>query len=141
MELLSFKKYFEMNIPGYHLDGASGHNKGSTGTYLPSEFTGSEGFEKPRGQQAHLSGTDLVIPDLPKEEIKGRILGVNDKKDPCEIKIWTNKGMVIHKIPHDHLTKFITGYIDPEKSKGKNISLICQGYVKGVPQVRSGTIS
>jgi hypothetical protein len=106
-----------------------------------TRFIGSEGFEKPRGQQAHLPSQDFVIQDLPKETVNGKILGIDDKKDPCEIRIWTNRGMVIQKITHDYLTRFVTGYTNPETAKGKNISLITQGHSKGVPHVRSGTIS
>jgi len=114
------------------------HNDGATGAYLPSEFTGSETFGKSPG---HLSSTDLVIQDLPKEEIKGRILKIDIKRDPCIIYIETNKGVAVQKITYDSLKSFVTGYTSPEEAKGKTISLTCQGYSKGIPQVRWGTIS
>jgi hypothetical protein len=134
MKRLEFRKYLEMNTIGRHNDGA-------TGAYLPSEFTGSETWQKPHGQQTHLTSQDLVIQDLPKEEIKGKILDINIKKDPCIIKIETDRGLVIQKIPYDYLKSFVVGYTTPEEAKNKTISLTCQGYSKGVAQVRWGTIS
>jgi hypothetical protein len=140
--MLKFKEYLQKEelTVGRHNDGASNFN-GRTGYIANTEFTGSEGFEKPRGQQAHLAGQDLVMQDLPKETINGKILSMDIKKDPCDIKIWTEKGMIIQKIPYDHLKSFVTGYTTPEDAKGKNISLVCQGHVKGMSHVRSGTIS
>jgi hypothetical protein len=137
--MLRFKEYLlrEENTLGYHNDGASSFNS-RTGAYLPSEFTGSETFGKTPG---HLSSTDLVIQDLPREMIKGKILKIDIKRDPCVIQIETNRGLAIQKITYDQLKSFVVGYTSPEEARGKNISLICQGHSKGVPQVRWGSIS
>ena len=135
--MLKFKEYLqaEENTVGFHNDGAGPFN-GLTGAIQSSDQTGSEYLEKNRG----LPSTDLVVQNLPKQEMKGKILGIFDKKDPCEIRIWTGEKMIIHKIPFDNL-KNINGYIDPESSKGKNINLVSQGYVNGLLHIRSGTIS
>lgn len=135
--MLKFKEYLqaEENTVGRHNDGAGPFNS-RTGAIQSSDQDGSEYLEKNRG----LPSTDLVVQSLPKQEIKGKILGIFDKKDPCEIRIWTDEGMIIHKIPFDNL-KNITGYIDSESSKGKNISLVSQGYVNGLLHIRYGTIS
>jgi len=134
--MLKFKEYLQLEELT-----VGRHNDGATGVYLPSEFTGSETWQKPHGQQAHLTSQDLVIQGLPKEEIKGRIIEIDTKRDPCIIKIETNRGVAIQKITHDHLKSFIVGYTTPEEAKNKTIALTCQGYSKGIPQVRWGTIS
>lgn len=82
------RKFEEQNVPGFHLDGASGWNT-PQGAYLSSDQTGSEPSTTPGfdGHALHLPSTDFAphIPDKFTSKKTGRILRIEYKRDPIRI--------------------------------------------------------
>jgi hypothetical protein len=129
---LKFKEYFGLTT--------GKHNDYATAAYLPSDFTGSETFPN---HIPHLSRTDLVMPNLPSQEIRGIIRKVNTSKDPCRLEIELPNGRTqIIQVDYDMLKRMVGGFTSPEHAQGKEITLDTQGYTKhGLPQIRWATIT
>lgn len=136
MEILSFKKYLnEINTVGKHNDYA-------TGAIVPSVASGSETLPP---HIPGLSSHDMILPDLPKQTITGRVHNITfGPNGQCNLYIYGKDGGKTYRLDYEQLKRMVVGFdnVDDIIRKKKFIKLVAQGHdPHGNLKIQWGTLT
>lgn len=117
------------------------HNDYATGAIVPSVASGSETLSS---RTPGLTSQDMIVQDLPKQTIVGKLWKVTfGTGGACTLHVWTQKGSTSYRVDYEQLKRMVPGFgdIDTLVRNKSVIKLTTQGYdPHGNLQVRWGTI-
>jgi len=83
---MEFRKFIEQNTTGYHNDGPGSGFSPYGGSFVSSDFSGSNASDTMHytGRPLHLPGTDMIFPLTKKT---GKVISIEVNKNPISIRM------------------------------------------------------